>query len=373
MKRSFSPLFNCSWIWVAVAITVAPVSSHAFLKGLFNGNKKVNSQELASQQGAAATLLQKAQGQEQAGKTKSARDTYRSVYKNYPRTEEAGEALFRSAQIRERSGDPKDAFDEYQVVMTEYRNSPHFTESLQRQYAIAEALRNSDKKGFLGMGAAVQPSKLIEMFQQIAKNAPFSEYAPKSQLNVGRIHARQGSTLEAIVAYQKVVESYPNTKQASEAQYEIFELRGQKAEKSNSPVEDRAQVEAGLDFMTQNPDDARAQEVKAGLDAIEERSMEKFYNTGTFYEKSGKPEAAKVYYREVVKQPNSKWAGKAQSRLNAIDSAQAAGVAVEAPAPEPVKEAGKKAGNLFKFGRKKAEEAVDSVTDAVTPVPEATN
>jgi hypothetical protein len=47
--------------------------------------------------------------------------------------------------------------------------------------------------------------------------------------------------------------------------------------------------------------------------------MEKLYNTGSFYEKSGKPDSARVYYREVVKNPNTTWAPKAQERLAILD------------------------------------------------------
>lgn len=78
-------------------------------------------------------------------------------------------------------------------------------------------------------------------------------------------------------------------------------------------------MEAGLDFVNQNPEDQRANEIKSDLQSIDERSMEKLYNTGMFYEKSGKPDSARVYYREVVKNPNTTWAPKAQERLAILD------------------------------------------------------
>jgi outer membrane protein assembly factor BamD (BamD/ComL family) len=75
-----------------------------------------------------------------------------------------------------------------------------------------------------------------------------------------------------------------------------------------------------LDFVNQNPEDQRANEIKSDLQSIEERSMEKLYNTGVFYEKSGKPDSARVYFREVVKNPSTSWAPKAQERLNVLDN-----------------------------------------------------
>jgi len=311
-------------LFLCTALTVTP--AQAFLGGLFKKGKEkkvLSAEELASQESRASAILQKAQNSEQSGRKRQARDLYRSIVKTYPRTDSAGEALFRSARIREAEGDGKRAFDDYQTLMTSYRNSEHFNEAVERQFAIAESFRNSNKKGFLGLGAPIQPSKLIEMFQQISKTAPQSNFAPKSLISVGHIYSKQGSAEEAIAAYQKVVDTYPNTSFATEAQYAIFKLRGVKAKKSNSPVEDRAQVEAGLDFVNQNPNDARTQEVKTGLDSIEERAAEKNYNTGLAYEKRGKFVSARVYYRDLVKNPNSKWAAKAQERLRIMDQAEA--------------------------------------------------
>ncbi len=308
-------------------ILTASAAPTLTLGGLFKKNKEkqvLSGEQLASQESKAAAMLQKAQSSEQAGKKRQARDLYRSIVKSYPRTDSAAEALFRSAQIRESEGDPKRAFEEYQDLMSGYRNSQHFNQALDRQFAIAENLRKTEKKKLFGLGAVVQPSKLIEMFEQISKSAPHTEYAPNSLVSVGHIYSKQGSTIEALAAYQKVVDAYPNTKFSTEAQYEIFRLRGVKADHSNSPVEDRAQVEAGLDFMSQNPNDARTQQVKEGLDNIEERAAEKNFKTGLGYEKQGKYVAARVYYRDLVKSPGSKWAAKARERLAIMDRAESA-------------------------------------------------
>ena len=124
---------------------------------------------------------------------------------------------------------------------------------------------------------------------------------------------------------------------------------------SESPNKDREQVEAGLDFVNQNPEDQRAQEVQANLQSIEARSMEKLFTTGQFYEKSGKPDSARVYYREVVKNPNTQWAAKAQARLNVLDQ-----VPIAAPATVE-KKAGFFGGNPLKKDKVKMRAGQDDV------------
>src|SRR5690606_23941959 len=105
----------------------------------------------------------------------------------------------------------------------------------------------------------------------------------------------------------------------------------------NSPLKDRAHVEAGLDFVNRNPEDQRAAEVKDDMRQVEEKSMEKLYETGRFYEKSGKPESARVYYREVVKNPNTNWAAKAQERLAVLDSGESVEKKASVFGPNPLK------------------------------------
>lgn len=341
-----------------LAFSLGINSSQSF--GLFKrGEEKkvLNAEQLGTQEGAAGAALTKAQAYESSGKTRQARDAYKSISRNYSRTDAGTQAKFDYARMLEASGDGREAFEEYQALITNHRNTPNFSEAVKRQFGIAEALRNTDKKGFLGVGAPIQPSKLIEMFEQISESAPFSEYAPKSLLNVGYVHTKVGETAQAIVAFQSVVDKYATTEFAKEAQYQIFKLRGVNAEKSNSPVEDRAQVEAGLDFVNQNPEDQRASEIKSNLQTIEERSMEKLYNTGVFYEKSGKPDSAKVYFREVVKNPATPWAAKAQERLNVLDNM-----------PVPVE---KKAGVFGPNPLKKDKVEMRTSDDEVLPLPPA--
>lgn len=321
MNRKTSPIYLLG-AGIAVSFCVSLPVRASFLDNLFSSEEKqvLSAEQLSSQEGRANAMLQKAMSQHQSGKARQARDTYRSLVKTYPRSEAASEAQFQYARIRE-AEDEKKAFEAYEELITKYPNSSKFSEALERQYAIAEKLGASDNKGFLGIGAAVQPSKLIEMYQAISEAAPHSELAPKSLLSKGKVERKSGDKVAAVNSFQSVVSRYPNSPFATEAQYQIYEIRGVTAEDSFSPNQDRAQVEAGLDFVSQNPEDERAQSIRTDLQMIEERSIEKLFTTGKYYEeKMKKPDAAKVYYREVVKNPNTPYYAEAQQRLAALEA-----------------------------------------------------
>lgn len=307
---------------------LAATEARAFLglSDLLNRRDRqvLDASQLSSQEASASAQLERARQMEAGGRTRQARDAYRSVVRSYPRTDSAAEARFAYARILQDEGDGRKAFEQFQELITLHRNTPKFNEAIERQFLIADGLKNSDRRGFLGIGAPIQPSKLIEMFDQIVESAPHSDFAPRSLLNKGLVQAKEAQMVEALATLQQVVDGYPRTSYAAEAQYEIFRLRGVRAERSNNPVEDRAQVEAGLDFLSQNPEDQRAQKIQSNLQAIEEREMQKKYETGRFYERSGRPESARVYYRDVVANPNTPWAARAQERLNGLDGAASA-------------------------------------------------
>lgn len=329
-------------LYSILAFSLGNQPAEAFLGDLLKrgrDKKVLSAEELVSQENSADPMLAKARAYESNGKQRQARDTYKNIVQSYPRTEAAAEALFNYGRLLEAEGDNRKAFEQYEELLTNYPNTTNFDEALRRQFAIAETLRKTEKKGFFGIGAPIQPSKLIEMFEFISEAAPGTEFSPRSLLAIGYIRTKSGETEQAISSFQSVVDAHAGTKFASEAQYQIFQLRGVKAENSNSPNADRAQVDAGLDFVNQNPDDARAQEIKSNLDDIEERAMEKKYNTGMFYEKSNKPDSARIYYREVIANPGTPWAAKAQERLNALDREAANTVDKKAGlfGPKPVK------------------------------------
>ncbi len=173
---------------------ILPNPAHSF--DLFKRDEKkvLNAEQLSNQEDTADVMLKKAAAYESSGKKRQARDTYKSVSRSYPRTEAGAEGKFNYARLLESDGDGRKAFEEYEDLITNHRNTPRFNEAIARQFEIAEALRTTEKKGFLGLGAPIQPSSLIEMFQFISTNAPHSEYAPRSLLNIG--YVRKGVQIE---------------------------------------------------------------------------------------------------------------------------------------------------------------------------------
>ena len=329
---------------LALAFSAAVLLSHPSdadaIFGFGNKDKAVlSADDLASQEVAGQKMISNIRAREGSLSSRKQRGMYKDVVKNYPRTESAGEAQFKIGELRENDGDLKKAFQEYQTFITEHPKNPRFGEAVKRQYEIAKALMESPKKGFLGIGAAIQPSKLIEMFEQISSNAPFSEYAPLSMFNIGLVNRTQNNFDAAIDAFDAVVEEYPNSHLHSKAMLQKFEMLGSVAENSNNPQNVRAQREAGQDALNQLSGE-QAAEIRAEMGKLEDKQNEKDFNIARFYEKQGNLKSAVVYYREVTSRPStSEYYPLAKERLDQLLAADPS-LAVApprraAPAPAP--------------------------------------
>ncbi len=286
------------------------------------GKKKVkvpSPSELANQENIAKQMLAEARGFEASSDNRKARGIYKDIVKSYPLTNAAAESQYKLGVLHEKNDKPKKAFEDYQKFIDSYKESPYFKEAIKRQYHIASYFLENQKSGFLGFGANIQPSKLIEFFQQIATNAPYSPEAPKSLFNMGTVSARGGNIEEALIAYSTVVQEYPGTPIAAKAQYEVVQLLGKTNEKSYNPANARQHREAAEDFLNQYGGSELASDVKAELGKLEDADMEKAFNIGRFYEKQGKLRSAAVYYREVLSHPGGEYYADAQARLEKLE------------------------------------------------------
>lgn len=317
--RPSSIRYAASLAIVSLALLGNPCPADAIL-GFGKKRVKVpSSSELASQEGVANQLLAEARALEDSSSYKKASGKYKEIVKSYPLTTAAAESQYKLGVLQEKANNPKNAFEDYQKFIDSYKDSPYFKEAIKRQYHIASYFLENQKTGFLGFGANIQPSKLIEFFHQIATNAPYSPEAPKALFSVGTVNARGGDIEEALVAYAAVVQEYPGTPIAAKAQYEVVQLLGKTDEKSYNPANSRQHREAAEDFLNQYGGNALASDVKAELGKLEDSDMEKAFNIGRFYEKQGKLRSAAVYYREVLSHPGGEYYADAKARLGQLE------------------------------------------------------
>ncbi len=328
MKVPSLPSIVCA---ATAAFLVTAPGSHAVDLGKANPlnwfkDKEQNApdnRQRQDQEAAAASMMRDAKTSISTGNNARAQDIYKNVVKQYPFTSAAADAQFEYSRLLHTSGKLQDSFDAFQSFITKYRQSQLFSNAVQEQFEIAEEARSGKKtdRVLFVIPSKVGSSEILKMYQGIIKNAPYSKFAVLSQFAIGEVYQDKGEKLQADAAFQAVVDNYPNTTQASEAQFRIGAISSH-AVKHTQDSSNIVRAQDALEiYKATHPSGERIGEVEAMKQQTNEISAARSLEIAKFYEKSGKPKAAAIYYNEALKIGAADSALKARERLAALSAA----------------------------------------------------
>jgi outer membrane protein assembly factor BamD len=283
--------------------------------------------------------MNKARNAEEAGSRRSAIKSYQSIAKKYPNSVYAPEALYRSARLRLAGRDYAKAFDDFQQLLSRYPNTRRFNEIVGEQYRIASAMLDGARgRMFFGLlPGFTQRDKALEYFETILANAPYSDYAPLSLMNIARGHQKLGNTENAIDALDRMVNNYGQSLLAPDAYLKLAQTH---ASLVDGPFYDQGATKESItyftDFMLLFPSDSNIALAEKGLDGMKTMLAESKIRMADFYfYKRSNFKAARVFYNEAITAyPESAIAAKAKARLAEVE-AKAAGQPAPAAAATP--------------------------------------
>ena len=268
----------------------------------------------------AGDLLRQAQDQDAAGKSSAAASSYKRIVERYPLTSFAPMAQFRLASTYEREGKFSKAFTTYQELVDTYKQSPQFSEAIDRQIAIATQSRTEKLGSFLGIPKKLDRSEQLEMFEKIMGNAPRGRRAAEAQFEIAKIHEEDNAADLAISAYRKVVDDYPSSPFATEAQAKVAKgfvgkvTDGSRDASNLVRASNAADDAAGLFPRTSAPD------LSSTRIQVDEIAAGNAWKTGLFYEKKGNYRAALLYFSDVLRSPGSPHFAEAKERISAMSA-----------------------------------------------------
>ena len=293
----------------------------------------------------ALDLMNKARAAEEAGSARSAIKGYEKVTKRYPNSIFAAEAFYRTGLLYEKRREYYKAFDAFQSLVQRYPSSERFSQVIGDQYRLAQALLDGKRAYMWGVIPGLKNrEKSIEYFEQIVKNAPFSDYAPLSLMNVARGHQRMNATEEAIDALDRMINSYPSNVLTPDAYLKLAQTHSSLVD---GPAYDQASTKSAItyyeDYLIQFPGDSGAASAEKGLSDMKTLlAQSKMIMADYYYKYRRNYKAAKVFYNEAITTyPDSAVAARARTMLADVD-ARLAGqnpppVAPEQKAQEPKK------------------------------------
>ncbi|MBC8125802.1 MAG: tetratricopeptide repeat protein [Gloeobacteraceae cyanobacterium ES-bin-144] len=257
--------------------------------------------------GTGEALYQEAKQADDAGNAGRAIKLYNEVATRYSFAPSAAQARYREAQLLEQQGKIEKSFEAYDKFLDAFQSSNLYTTALNRQAAMAQAAADGDvKSSFLGLKTKFSIEKTVGMLEKVRDHAPRSRTASKAQFTIGELYQSKQKAKEAIAAFRQLVKDQPESPEAPDALFRVGVIYMEEAERGNQNQGniDLAR-EAFNDYLIQYPGNYRNSEARKLLASLGNRDLQRSYDVAEFYLKTGKPEAAKVYYRDIIKKSGS--------------------------------------------------------------------
>ncbi len=266
----------------------------------------------------ASEQLHKAQEFEAQGATKRAIGAYRGLINGFPGSGAAPQAQFKMAELMEKNGDLERAFKEFGKYITNYPRGQEFDSVVEHQFNIAGQFMNGARRKVFGVKTFPSLERTQKMYEEIIKNAPYSKFAPLSQFNIGMVHEKRGEYPEAVEAYQKTVDMYPNDDIAADAQYQIGYVQLHLVQKGSNDRASREKAhDAFEDFMVRYPQSEKVSQARENIKQLSGTDLKKTLDVAKFYEKTKKYKSAVIYYKQVI--DGGKGTPEAETATKALD------------------------------------------------------
>lgn len=270
--------------------------------------------------GTAQQLFDVAQDAENKGDLARAQKAYRAVVRKYRKDALAAAAAYNFAKVTERRGDYLKAAAAYRVVVEEYPRSPHFDEAIEAQFRIGEMYLGGKKLKLLGIPVMTSMDRANGIFAAIVRTAPYGRYTARAQFNIGRANEKQGNTEAAAVAYQAVVEKFPDDPVAADAQYQIGYLWFTAARGGARDAKAAANARTAFeDFLFRFPKSEKVAQARENLRMLQHKQTTDALQIAKFYDKQKNYRAAVIYYNDVIRQqPGSTESDHAKRRVDEL-------------------------------------------------------
>ena len=225
------------------------------------------------------------------------------VIRQWPFSDFAPGAQYLAGLSYEAMSRDEKAFKEYQHLLDTYPTSKHYDDSLNRQYVIANKFLAGKRFRLWGLIPLYKSmKKTTEMYQGLIENGPYSEVAPKAQMNIGTAKEKQKKFAEAVKAYEKAADKYnkqPNV--VSDALYRagMALLKEAKTAEYDQGAASKA-IDIFTDFIALFPEDERLEEARGHIDELRIEQARGSLMIARFYDKKKSIDGALTYYNDVV-------------------------------------------------------------------------
>jgi outer membrane protein assembly factor BamD len=259
--------------------------------------------------------------------------------KKYPLEPAAEEVLMLAGRAELARGRYFQAYEYFEKQLNQFPSGRFFERALQHESEAAEAFLAGKRRIVWGIFHLPAQDDGITILGKIAEHAPGSALAEQSLMRIGDYHYQQRDYPEAVAAYDRYLEVFARAERASVAMLQA--ARASLAAYRGPEFDDTPLLEARQRyqmFAQRFPLQADRADVPRILEQVRASLARKAFTTAEFYERTGRKEPAKFYYRLVMEQyPQTEWEPRSAAALRrlGVPTALPLPARVEGPATRP--------------------------------------
>lgn len=287
---------------------------------------------VAGQDAVADKLMAEARSFRKAGKLSDAESRYKRIAEFRTLAPVAPEARYELGLLYEAKGDYREAFRQYSRLIDLYPQSPLYKSALDRQLAMAFAAAKGEMQVEVLFGAWTSPMEggvVIDWLRTIIAKAPYNDMAATASSILAGFLVDQERYDEARMEYSRLVETYPDSPLAPDAQLMVASLWANRNTRgdSDSLVNLTHAREAYEEFCLRFPKHRDAGKAFSGASNMERLLVNQQLEVGRYYlERAREYPSAIFCFEDVIRQKetNPEAAAEAQQLLIKARAAQTA-------------------------------------------------
>ncbi len=207
----------------------------------------------------------------------------------------------------------------YKQFLDARPDSVLYPAAIERLFSIGVAYMQGEKRRYIKVLNLPAFDDGANLMQDIADREGNSPMALRALTALAENQERRKKYFEAYQTWAEIATRWPTGKAAREALLKMAqELHASYGGAQFDAVAILSAKSYYEDYISRYPKQAEELNMAEELALIEEQRAYKQYHTGAYYDRTGKPEVAKMYYGTVLAEwPDSKAAVMAQMRLEA--------------------------------------------------------
>jgi outer membrane protein assembly factor BamD (BamD/ComL family) len=228
------------------------------------------------------------------------------------------EALFLRAELMFKSEDYSGAQRGFEAFVRRYRGSEKVTEAIRMQFECALRMAEyGEPQKLLGIPIFKTSRPGLELIKVLLSEYPYEEFSDGYRLWLADYYFKKKDYVEAAGQYETIYRIYQDKPSSSIALFKLGLCKFKMFDSVDYDVMVLKEASKHLqEFIAKFSRHGLAPRARRMLKEIDERLAEKEFKIAQFYIDKGKPKAAKIYLRSLLKRyPKTRWAKEAKRML----------------------------------------------------------